>query len=354
MSSKSRTNFCFVVAFCFLLVAFRVVGGANSSQHSASSSLRHPTSHAAALELKAYVETIPGTTVKFEMVPIPGGTFMMGSPISEPKRSADEGPQHLVTIQPFWMEKTETRWEQFDIFAFKLDLMRSSTAAGASDNNKLTDAITRPTPPYKDPTFGFGHDGHPVINITHHAAMEYCRWLSAKTGKTYRLPTEAEWEYAARAGSKSAYFFGDDPKRLGEFAWFLDNSDARPHEVGKKRPNPWGIYDIFGNVAEWVLDSYDKDYYARFKTHVPVLDPALIPSENEYPYIVRGGSWDDEAHRLRAAARRASTPKWSQGDPQFPQSVWWHTDALFVGFRVVRPLEEQDQKRLKSKVTNAN
>src|SRR5437016_2777092 len=156
------------------------------------------------------------------MVPIPGGTFMMGSPASEGKRSADEGPQHLVTVRPFWMEKTETRWEQYDVFAFSQDLQRSSSPASHNSvSNKFVDAVTRPTPPYTDPTFGFGHDGYPVINITHHAAMEYCRWLSAKTGKTYRLPTEAEWEYAARAGSKSAYFFGDDPKPLGDYAWLM-------------------------------------------------------------------------------------------------------------------------------------
>jgi len=355
MRRESRIIFRFVAAFCFLLVAFRLFSQATSSQQTASALASPKTSHAAPREMKPYVETIPGTIVKFEMVPIPGGTFMMGSPASEGKRSPDEGPQHLVTVGPFWMEKTEARWEEYDIFAFSQDLKRSSPSATAGEDNKLTDAITRPTPPYTDPTFGFGHDGYPVINVTHHAAMEYCRWLSAKTGKTYRLPTEAEWEYAARAGSKFAYFFGDDPKRLGEYAWFLDNANARPHQVGKKEANPWGLYDIFGNVAEWVLDHYDKDYYLSFKADVPVLSPVLMASEKEYPYIVRGGSWDDEASRLRSAARRPSMLKWSQQDPQLPQSIWWHTDGLFVGFRVVRPLEAQDNlKGLKSKVTKGN
>jgi formylglycine-generating enzyme required for sulfatase activity len=355
MRPKSRIIFRFVVAFCFLLLAFRAFSQANFGWQPATALASPKASHAAPPEMKPYVETIPGTIVKFEMVPIPGGTFMMGSPASEGKRSPNEGPPHPVTIRPFWMEKTEARWEEYDIFAFSQDLKRSSPSLRAGESNNLSDAITRPTPPYTDPTFGFGHDGYPVINLTHHAAMEYCRWLSAKTGKTYRLPTEAEWEYAARAGSKSAYFFGDDPKRLGEYAWFLDNSDARPHPVAKKEANPWGLYDIFGNVAEWVLDYYDKDYYLRFKADVPVLSPVLMPSEKEYPYIARGGSWDDEASRLRSAARRASTPKWSQRDPQLPQSIWWHTDAMFVGFRVVRPLEEQDNlKGLKSKVTIGN
>jgi len=341
MTRHSRIFFCLVATFSSSLFSARLFSQTKSG--------RQP-------EVKSYTETIPGTDVNFEMVPIPGGTFMMGSPASEGKRSADEGPQHLVTVRPFWMEKTEIRWEQYDVFAFSQDLQRSSSPASHNSiSNKFADAFTRPTPPYTDPTFGFGHDGYPVINITHHAAMEYCRWLSAKTGKTYRLPTEAEWEYAARAGSKSAYFFGDDPKPLGDYAWYLDNSDARTHPVGKKNPNPWGLYDIFGNVAEWVLDYYDKDYYGSFKLDAPVLSPVLIPTEKEYPYIVRGGSWDDDAARLRSASRRASTREWSQQDPQLPQSIWWHTDALFVGFRVVRPLEEQDNlKGLKSKVTKQN
>ncbi len=341
MTHHSRILFCLVATFSSSLFSARLFSQTKSG--------RQP-------EVKSYTETIPGTDVNFEMVPIPGGTFMMGSPASEGKRSADEGPQHLVTVRPFWMEKTEIRWEQYDVFAFSEDLQRSSSPASHNSiSNKFADAFTRPTPPYTDPTFGFGHDGYPVINITHHAAMEYCRWLSAKTGKTYRLPTEAEWEYAARAGSKSAYLFGDDPKPLGDYAWYLDNSDARTHPVGKKKPNPWGLYDIFGNVAEWVLDYYDKDYYGSFKLDAPVLSPVLIPTEKEYPYIVRGGSWDDDAARLRSASRRASTREWSQQDPQLPQSIWWHTDALFVGFRVVRPLEEQDNlKGLKSKVTKQN
>ena len=305
-------------------------------------------------EMKSYTETIPGTDVKFEMVPIPGGTFTMGSPESEPKRSADEGPQHKVRLNSFWMEKFETRWDEYQVFAFSKDLItdkKKVDAATQPESEKTADAVTRPTPPYTDPTFGFGREGHPVINITHHAAMEYSRWLSSKTGKTYRLPTEAEWEYACRAGTDTAFYFGSDLKQMGEYAWYLDNSDARPHEVGKKKPNPWGLYDMLGNVAEWVLDEYDKDYYKRFKPDVPVLAPVLIPSEKKYPHVARGGSWDDEWSRVRCAARLASNPDWSMQDPQMPQSIWWHTEATYVGFRVVRPLEEQENlKGLKSKV----
>ena len=306
-------------------------------------------------ELKPYVETIPGTRVRFEMVPIPGGTFEMGSPPGEPKRSDDEGPQHRVTVGPFWMEKTETTWDEYDVFAFSQDILKKKRQGvdlnQQPESEKIADAVTRPTPPYTDETFGFGREGHPVINITHHAAMEYTYWLSAKTGKTYRLPTEAEWEYACRAGTDTVYGFGDDPAKLADHAWYRENSQALPHPVGQRKPNAWGLYDLLGNVAEWCLDLYDHDYYKTFKPLLPAVAPVLIPGAQKYPHVVRGGSWDDQASRLRCAARWASNPDWNQQDPQRPQSIWWHTDALFLGFRVVRPWQEQENlKGLRSQV----
>ncbi len=307
-------------------------------------------------EMKPYTETIPGTNVKFEMVPIPGGTFLMGSPPGEAGRNEDEGPQHLVTVQPFWMGKTEVTWDEYDVFAFSQDI-ESKEARGVDfskepESEKVADAMTRPTPPYEDETFGYGRHGQPVINITHHAAMEYTFWLSTLTGKTYRLPTEAEWEFAARAGAETAYFFGDNPGKLSEYAWYLDDARVRPHPVGQKQPNPWGLYDILGNVAEWVLDRYDKDYYRTFKPLLPALEPVLLPGKEKFPHVVRGGGWTDPARMLRSAARRASDPTWLLQDPQRPQSIWWLTDALFVGFRIIRPLHEQKNlKGLRSKVT---
>jgi formylglycine-generating enzyme required for sulfatase activity len=300
-------------------------------------------------EMKPFTETIPGSNIKFDMVSIPGGSFLMGSPATEPKRSNDEGPMHEVKIRPFWMGKAEVTWNEFDLFAFSKALPKPPEPD--SQSTTTADAVSRPTPPYADPTFGLGHDNQPVISITHHAAMEYCRWLSAKTGKIYRLPTEAEWEYACRAGSKTAYSFGDDPAQLKDYAWYLDNADGKSHPVAQKKPNPWGLYDMHGNVAEWCLDHYDAGFYSTFPANSITPWPVLLPTEKRYPHVVRGGSWDDEAVRCRSAARRASEEDWSMLDPQQPKSIWWHTNAIMIGFRVVHPFEEQDNlKGLKSKV----
>jgi len=181
-----------------------------------------------------------------------------------------------------------------------------------------------------------GKDGFPAIAMTHHAANKYCQWLSAKTGHFYRLPTEAEWEYACRAGTKTTYFWGDDGSKLGEYAWYEQNSDFKYQKIGKKKPNPWGLYDIYGNVVEWVLDQYDPDYYK--KTPAGAADP-WDKATKPYPLAVRGGSWDDEAPMLRSAARRGSDRSWKMQDPQLPKSIWYFTDAQFIGFRIVRPLK---------------
>ncbi len=326
----------------------------------AGSALFHQDSYSAPFEPKIdkaehkqYTEMIPGSEVSFDMVPIPGGTFMMGSPESEKGRSADEGPQHPVKIKPFWMGKCAVTWDEYDLYWKKRDGVDKTKW---TENDKLADAVSRPTPPYADETFGHGREGNPVLCITHHAAMEYCRWLSAKTGKIYRLPTEAEWEYAARAGTKTAYFFGDDPAKLDEYAWYGKNckgADEGAHPVGKKKPSPWGLYDIYGDVAQWCLDSYEKDFYSKSPADTLSLCPECLPTDKRFPNVARGGSWfDKDAAACRSAARRSSDSSWIKRDPQSPQSIWWLTDADFVGFRVVRPVEEYDElKGIKSKVT---
>ncbi len=300
---------------------------------------------------EAYEETIPGSRVKFAMMPIPGGTFLMGSPNRETGRQTDEGPAHPVHLRPFWMGRTEVTWDEFELFSEK----ERHPLPIRTPGDRTADAISRPTAPYVDADYGHGHHRHPALCMTHHCAMEYCRWLSAKTGKTYRLPTEAEWEYAARAGSRTAYWFGDDPRQLGEHAWYAKNSAEATHQVGSKKPNRWGLHDMYGNVAEWCLDHYQKDYYSAFPVDRLTLSPVLRPTERRYPHVVRGGSWADEAAQCRSAARRGSDKSWSKHDPQRPQSIWWHTQMDVIGFRVVRAVAEQDDLQgLRSTVTPAS
>ncbi|HWA99699.1 MAG TPA: formylglycine-generating enzyme family protein, partial [Pirellulales bacterium] len=222
---------------------------------------------------------------------------------------------------------------------------RKLNNAPETDLDKLADALVRPTKPYTDMTFGMGKERFPAICMTQHAAVKYCEWLSAKTGRYYRLPTEAEWEFACRAGTTTAYSFGDDPSKLGEYAWFYENSDEKYHEVGQKKPNPWGVYDMHGNVSEWTADAYDPEYYAKLAGKL-TKNPLNVPTDVE-PCTVRGGSWDDDPDRLRSAARRGSHKDWKQQDPQIPQSVWYYTDALFNGFRIVRPLTEPPEAEKK-------
>ncbi len=289
--------------------------------------------------MKPYAEKIVGTDVKFEMVPIPGGVFKIGSPADEEDRKDDEGPQVEVKIEPFWMGKCEVTWNEFELWGLGLDKQRRDAKQKNATLNvwdKTADALAIPTKPYSDMTFGMGKEGYPAICMTQFSAKMYCKWLSAKTGRYYRLPTEAEWEYACRAGTTGPYSFGDDLEKLDDYAWYTDNSEEQYHKVGKKKPNPWGLHDMHGNVCEWCLDEYVADRYKQLDGK-PVESPLVIVTKM-YPQVVRGGAWTDETDLLRSAARRGSNPDWRAQDPQIPQSIWYHTDADFVGFRVVRPL----------------
>ena len=290
-------------------------------------------------EMRAYSEVIEQTEIMIDMVPIPSGQFLMGSPDAEAHRQQDEGPQHLVKVDPFWIGKYEITWEQYEIWGDELDILRRNlTGAPGTPRDVVADGVTRPTEPYTDMSFGMGMGRHPAICMTQHAARMYCRWLCAKTGRNYRLPTEAEWEYACRAGTTTAYSYGEDSEQLAVYAWYDENSDEAYHKVGLKKPNPWGLYDIHGNVAEWVLDQHIANYYGR-QTEQVGYNPLAVPTQL-YPRVVRGGGWDDETSMLRSAARNGSNEEWKEQDPQIPQSIWYHTDALSVGFRIVRPLTE--------------
>lgn len=288
-------------------------------------------------EEKGYIQNIPGTPEVIEMAFIPGGTFSMGSPKSEQGHFGDEGPQHLVEVDSFWMGKFEITWDLYELFISRgIDKKRPATVSGKEVDIDVA-AVSGATQPYTEMSFGMGVEGYPAICMTQLAAVKFCEWLSAMTGNFYRLPTEAEWEYACRAGTKTAYSFGDNPSYLDIYAWHEGNSGGAYHKVGQKEPNPWGLYDMHGNVSEWTLDQYVPTVYNTRKRKT-VDNPLQTPTKT-YPRVVRGGAWSDKPNRLRSAARRPSSKKWKKRDPQIPKSLWWHTDAPFVGFRVVRPLE---------------
>jgi formylglycine-generating enzyme required for sulfatase activity len=276
--------------------------------------------------LKPYEQKIPGTNVSFRMVPIKGGTFTMGSPANEKGRQDDEGPQKKVQVSSFWMGEREVTFAEWDAFFKNMNVPQTKEIS--------VDAVSRPTAQYIDLTWGMGRDDrHPTNSMSQQAALMYCKWLYETTGVFYRLPTEAEWEYACRAGSTSAPF-SNDPEKLKEYGFFKENSNGKYQKTGSLKPNAWGLYDMLGNLSEWTLDQYTPDAYAKLQSGVR--DP-LAPPASKYPKVVRGGSYMDDASELRCANRIASSSSWNKRDPQIPKSKWWLTDGMFVGFRVVRP-----------------
>jgi formylglycine-generating enzyme required for sulfatase activity len=270
----------------------------------------------------AYTVTIPNTTVTYSMAPVPAGEFLMGSAGGRP----DEQPQHKVRLDAFWMQAHEVTWDAYLMFMF------ADQAKELEKPDALVDALSRPTAPHLEMSFGRGNNGFPAISMTQHAANKFAQWMSAKTGEYYRLPTEAEWEYACRAGTTTA----TAPGELSDYAWFAKNS-AQPefpkgtyHKVGTKKPNAWGLYDMLGNVMEWTLDQYAP------YTAAPKENPR-VASTASYPHAVRGGSWKDDETRVSCTVRVASEVSWKRQDPQLPKSVWYMTDAQWLGFRLVRP-----------------
>lgn len=286
----------------------------------------------------AYIQKINGTSLTFEMKPVPAGEFLMGSKNGR----ADEQPVHKVKLDPFWMSTFEVTWDIYEPFLYK-DYETSQSTSPVPAN---VDAVTRPTKPYLDMTFGMGKENHPALAMTHYNAIQYCKWLHARTGIFYRLPTEAEWEYACRAGNATEYFFGDDSSKLAEYGWYRSNSNGKTHAVGQKKPNQWGFHDLYGNVAEWTYDQYQADYYSLVKD-ARASNPVAIP-DKLYSNVIRGGSYDDQAIELRSAARVASDPVWKQLDPQIPKSNWWFPEAPFIGMRLVRPLNPPSKAEIEA------
>ena len=298
-----------------------------------------------------YTEKIPGTPISFNMVAIPGGTFKMGSPKKEPFHQPDEAPVHDVTLSPFFMAEVETTWDQF--WAFYAETMSEGrtppeTTYARNLEAMDVDGISGPTPPFGFPDQGWGGKDRPAITMTHYAAETFCLWLSKKTGKKYRLPTEAEWEYAARGNTETPYFFPGNPKDFSEHGFwrrffpaksdnitsyviYEKNSFNRSHEPDLVEPNPFGLKNMLGNVMEYTADKYDPNAYE--KRADGVIDPLVTEGDE---WVVRGGNYASDASEVRSATRsHTHHDEWMKTDPQQPKSIWWYSDFKGVGFRVV-------------------
>jgi formylglycine-generating enzyme len=305
------------------------------------------TQPASVTGFKDFTETIPGTNVSFDMVALPGGSFNMGSPDDEPFRKGDEGPLRKVKLSRFWIARTEVTWDEY------LAFFRATGSQGRTEGQVVTrkniDAISGATPPWGAPDQGWGKGKRPAITMSWHAANVYCQWLSKVTGKKYRLPTEAEWEYACRGGTETPYFFEGNPKKFTSSGFlrrlfgpdtasissrvvYEVNSASKTKEPGSMRPNQFGLKNMSGNVAEFCLDFYSADTYKSDST--AVVDPKGPAKGKEH--VIRGGSFKSDARDVRSAARDFTKSKaWLVTDPQMPKSIWWYSDCIDVGFRVV-------------------
>jgi formylglycine-generating enzyme required for sulfatase activity len=251
------------------------------------------------------VEKIPGTTSEFTLVEIPAGKMEIQI------EKVDAAPRTVEFKKKFHMGKHEVTWDEFDTFAFSLDLSEEEKQKDDALEDKAL--RSRPSKPYSTPDHGYGHNVYAAISMTRKSAEKYCEWLSKKTGKKFRLPTEEEWEYACRAGGAHKTLEGAE---LDKFAWHKENAttdmhpDGSPHPIGKKEPNEWGLHDMLGNVVEWVTTADGK-------------------------LVARGGSWDHSPSQINCSKRFPQTARWNVTDPQDPKSTWWLSDGKFVGFRVV-------------------
>ena len=323
------------------------IPGASSSSAPVDTSLFFKTA-TPVTSFENYTEQIPGTMVSFNMVAIPGGKFEMGSPENEPFRNADE-TLHEVTVSPFFMSEVEVTWDQY--WAFFANTMSEGRTSPeqvyANNSNPDVDAISGPTPPFGFPDQGWGSGDRPAITMTHYAAETFCQWLSMKTGKKYRLPTEAEWEYAARGGKETPYFFEGNPKdfsdqgfmrkffaaktdSISSYVIYAKNSQNRTQEPVSVKANPFGLKNMLGNVLEYCADKYDPEAY---KKTANATDPLVTEGEE---WVVRGGNYTSDAADLRCAARaHTEHAAWLKTDPQQPKSIWWYSDIKGIGFRVV-------------------
>lgn len=225
---------------------------------------------------ESFEDTIPDHLVKWKMIKLPD--------------DKEKGIKNL------WFSETEIPWEVFEVWALRLDLTQEQQANGV-------EATSRPSKPYSVIFTNFGHHSFPAICMSFLNAQMFCEWLSKKTGKTYRLPTEAEWEYACRAD-------GTPPSAMDKASWNWENAEDVTHPVGTKLPNSFGLKDMLGNVAEWCV------------------------SKDNSP-VVKGGSWQTKSADLNPEWRAEASPKWNESDPQIPKSKWWLANGQFIGVRLV-------------------
>lgn len=316
------------------------------------------TSPATVTELKDFTETIPNSTISFEMKAIPGGSFKIGSPENEELREPDEGPQKEVKLSPFFMAEVEVTWDEYLAFYSATATEGRTTDTEGTRTKADVDAISGPTPPYGQPDQNWGLGTRPAITMSFHSAETYCKWLSKVTGKTYRLPTEAEWEYAARGGYETAFFFKGEPKEFEEkgfigklfgkssdsinnYIIYDKNSEAKTHKPDEVLPNPYGLKNMLGNAAEYCSDWYAEDAYEKLQNGV--LDPKGPVSGEEH--VVRGGSFKSEIGGVRNASRDYTrSVAWLKTDPQMPKSIWWLSDCNFISFRVVCEYDDKTGK----------
>ena len=312
-------------------------------------------------QFSSFTEKIPNSSVSFRMISIPGGVYKMGSPEDEPFRQEDEGPVREVEISPFFMGEVEVTWDEYLAFYAQTSAEgRTTDTEGIRSGPAFeTDAISGATPPYGQPDQGWGMGQRPAISFTHHAAETYCKWLSLVTGKTYRLPTEAEWEYACRGGTETPYFFPGDAKKfeksglrakisdndtsiINSFVIYRENSPGKTQPPDMVKANSFGLKNMSGNVAEFCSDWYQPDSYSHYPNGV-IKDPKGPESGEEH--VIRGGSFMDMAGSLRSAARDYTrTDNWLKTDPQIPKSIWWYSDCYNVGFRVVCEFDNKTGK----------
>jgi len=363
VKSPPRLRYCALILFGFVSMAWgRVCLAEGTPGIAQEKPEKGPWVKVEQGYMVPYTETIPGTNATFEMIPIPGGKFTMGSPDDEEDRRDDEGPQFDVIVEPFWMGKYEVTWSEYREYMKLVDIIidfASHSMRPVTENN-MWDAVTVPSNLY-DPTMTFknGEDpAQPAVTMTTFGAKQYTKFLSKLTGRQYRLPAEAEWEYACRGGTDTAYSFGNDVDDLNDYAWNFDNAQ-KTEKVGGLKPNPFGLYDMHGNASELVLDAYDPEWYEQFdgKT-VKAWDTIKWPTEYKWPdaRVHRGGSYRDFEDACRSAARRGTEipekrgdeASWKKEDPNEPKSPWWFADkpSLAVGMRIIRPLKTMSKEEL--------